>query len=58
MLGQTLGRPVVLEVLEEYSGPGLCHGEPTIRVDGEPCDDDLQLRVNGKVVTVVTGRPE
>ena len=32
--------------------------EPSIRVDGEPCDDDMQLRVTGKVVTVVTGRME
>jgi len=50
--------PVVVEVLEEYFGLGLRHGEPSIRVDGEPCDDDMQLRVAGKVVTVVTGRTE
>ena len=43
--------PVLVEVLEEYSGLGLRHGEPAIRGDGEPCDDDLQLRVTGKVVT-------
>ena len=48
----------VVEVLEEYCGLGLRHGEPSIRVDGEPCDDDMQLRVTGKVVTVVTGRTE
>ena len=47
-----------MEVLEEYFGLGLRHGEPSIRVDGEPCDDDMQLRVTGKVVTVVTGRTE
>ena len=47
-----------MEVLEEYFGLGLRHGEPFIRVDGEPCDDDMQLRVSGKVVTVVTGRTE
>ena len=47
-----------MEVLEEYFGLGLRHREPSIRVDGEPCDDDIQLRVIGKVVTVVTGRTE
>ena len=47
-----------MEVLEEYFGLGHWHGEPSIRVDGEPCDDDAQLRVTGKVVTVVTGRTE
>ena len=47
-----------MSVLEEYFGLGLWHGEPSIRVDGEPCDDDMQLRVTGKVVTVVTGRTD
>ena len=53
-----LGCHVVVEVLEEYFGLGLRHGEPSTRGDGEPCDDDMQLRVTGKVVTVVTGRTE
>ena len=43
----------VVEVLEEYFGLGLRHGAPSIRVD-----DDMRLRVTGKVVTVVTGRTE
>ena len=45
-----------MEVLEEYFGLGLRHGEPSIRGDVEPCDGDVQLRVTGKVVTIVTGR--
>ena len=44
--------------MEEDCGVGLRHGEPAIRVDGEPCDDDLQLCVTWEVVTVVTGRTE
>ena len=54
----SFGCRVVVEVLEEYFGLGHWHGEPSIRVDGERCDDDAQLRVTGKVVTVVTGRTE
>ena len=49
---------LVIEVVEKYLGLGLRHCDPAIRVDGEPCDDDLQLRVTWKVVTVVTGRAE
>ena len=55
---KTFGCPLVIEVVEEYVGLGLRHGDPAIRVDGEPCEDDLQLRVTWKVVTVVTGRAE
>ena len=39
--GKTFGRPLLVGVREEYAGLGLRHGEPAIRVDGEPCDDDL-----------------
>ena len=56
--GKTSGRPFLVEVLEEYSNLRLRHGDPVIRGDGEPCDDDLQLHVTGKVVMVVTGRME
>ena len=55
---KTFGCPLVIEVVEEYVGLGLRHGDPAIRGDGEPCEDDLQLRVTWKVVTVVTGRAE
>ena len=52
----TFGCPVVVDVLEEYFGLGLRHVATSIKVDGEPCDDDVQLRVTGNVVTVVTSR--
>ena len=38
---KTLGCPLLIEVVEEYFGLGLRHGDPAIRVDGEPCDDDV-----------------
>ena len=55
---KTFGCPLFIEVVEQYVGLGLRHRDPAIRVDREPCDDDLQLRVTWKVVTVVTGRAE